>query len=45
MFLQTETYLKFGYEMAPMPEGAEGEAAIPHESGDGGRDERGAAPR
>ena len=23
VFLQTETYLKFGYEMAPAPEGAE----------------------
>ena len=32
VFLQTETYLKFGYEMAPIPEGAEGEAAIPHET-------------
>jgi ferredoxin len=32
VFLQTETYLKFGYEMAPVPEGAEGEAAIPHET-------------
>ncbi len=32
VFLQTETYLKFGYEMAPDPEGAEGEAAIPHET-------------
>ena len=31
VFLQTETYLKFGYEMAPVPEGAEGEDAIPHE--------------
>jgi ferredoxin len=32
VFLQTETYLKFGYEMAPIPEGAEGEAAIPYET-------------
>jgi ferredoxin len=32
VFLQTETYLKFGYTMAPIPEGAEGEAAIPHET-------------
>ena len=32
VFLQSETYLKFGYEMAPAPEGAEGEDAIPHES-------------
>ena len=32
VFLQTETYLKFGYEMAPILEGAEGEAAIPHET-------------
>ena len=31
VFLQTETYLKFGYSMAPIEEGAEGEAAIPHE--------------
>jgi ferredoxin len=33
VFLQTETYLTFGYEMeAPAEEGAEGEAAIPHET-------------
>jgi ferredoxin len=32
VFLQTETYLKFGYEMAAAPEGAEGEDAIPHET-------------
>ena len=32
VFLQTETYLKFGYEMEAIPEGAEGEAAIPHET-------------
>ena len=32
VFCQTETYLKFGYEMAPLPEGAEGEDAIPHET-------------
>jgi hypothetical protein len=32
VFLQTETYLKFGYSMAPVEEGAEGEAAIPHET-------------
>ena len=32
VFLQTETYLKFGYTMAPIPEGAEGEAAIPYET-------------
>jgi len=32
VFLQTETYLKFGYTMAPIEEGAEGEAAIPYET-------------
>jgi sulfhydrogenase subunit beta (sulfur reductase) len=32
VFCQTETYLKFGYEMAAVPEGAEGEAAIPFET-------------
>ncbi len=31
-FPQTETYLKFDYKMEPIPEGAEGEAAIPHET-------------
>jgi ferredoxin len=32
VFLQTETYLKFGYEMASVPEGAEDEDAIPYET-------------
>jgi ferredoxin len=32
VFCQTETYLKLGYEMAAIPEGAEGEDAIPHET-------------
>jgi ferredoxin len=31
IFLQTETYLKFGYRMDQVAEGAEGEAAVPHE--------------
>jgi ferredoxin len=32
VFLQTETYLKFGYTTVTPEEGAEGEAAIPHEA-------------
>lgn len=32
VFLQTETYLKFGYSTISPEEGAEGEAAIPHEA-------------
>jgi len=32
VFLQTETYLKFGYSTVMPEEGAEGEAAIPHEA-------------
>ncbi len=34
VFLQSETYLKFGYSMAPSAEDAEGEAAIPYEKVD-----------
>jgi ferredoxin len=32
VFPQSETYLTFAYSMAPVEEGAEGEAAIPHET-------------
>ena len=32
VFLQTETYLKFGYSTVMPEEGAEGEAALPHEA-------------
>jgi ferredoxin len=32
VFLQTETYLRFGYRMEGPGENAEGEAAIPHET-------------
>ena len=32
VFLQCETYLRFGYSMAPAAEDAEGETAIPHET-------------
>jgi formate hydrogenlyase subunit 6/NADH:ubiquinone oxidoreductase subunit I len=32
VFLQSETYLEFQYAMDPAEEGAEGEAAVPHET-------------